>query len=173
MNDKDGYRPRPEGGPSLRTDIVEVYVFREDPLEFLQLLRAGEPLRDTWHPIIAHIERGETAARCAVRELGEEIGLAPDSPDLLGMWALEQVHPFYVNALDTIVLSPRFAAHVSRGFKPVLSPENTGARWIPGDAAPDAFMWPGQAAACREVFQTILRPDSPARDALRIDPRSA
>ena len=55
----DGYRragPRAAlPGPRLRTDVIDVYVFRISSagrgahVEFLQLLRATPPLEGTWH----------------------------------------------------------------------------------------------------------------------------
>ena len=46
MGGPDGYRPDAAGGPRLRADIVDVYIFRRkrSGIEFLQLLRASEPL---------------------------------------------------------------------------------------------------------------------------------
>jgi 8-oxo-dGTP pyrophosphatase MutT (NUDIX family) len=193
--DPDGYRPRPAGGPSIRSDVVDVYVFRPcrvdesrgAPLaddrdgevearrgvEFLQLLRAAEPLAGTWQPVMGHVERGETATACALRELREEVGLAESSPHLVALWALEQVHPFYVERIDSIVLSPRFAAQVTAGWEPRLNREHTGARWVPWAEVWRRFMWPGQAAACREIVEHLLRPGSLCRDALRVRPMPA
>ncbi len=185
--DPAGYRLTPAGGPAVRTDIIDVYIFRRarrrpDPLdpvqapppfdapgiEFLQLLRAGAPLANTWHPIMGHIEPGETAAACALRELSEEVGLADDSPDLLGLWALEQIHPFFVAAIDAIVLSPRFAAEVPPTWEPTLNPEHTAARWVHQQDITTSFMWPGQWAACREILEHIVPKGSLSREALRL-----
>jgi dATP pyrophosphohydrolase len=183
-----GYRQEPAGGPRLRSDIVDVYVFRrhagtQSPaapaklrhegeasggVEFLQLLRASEPLAGTWHPVMGHIEPGETAAACAWRELKEELGLAPTDPALLGLWALEQVHPFYIAAIDSIVLSPRFAAEVAPAWQPRLNHEHTSARWVPAPDVQTMFMWPGQASACREILESLLAPGSLCRERLRV-----
>lgn len=174
--DARGYQPLTGHGPRLRTDVVDVYVFRrsapgDSAISFLQLLRAGEPLAGTWHPVMGHIETGETAVDCAFRELGEELGLTPRDPALLGVWALEQVHPFYIAAIDTIVLSPRFAAEVSPGWLPTLNAEHSAHRWVLENEVATAFMWPGQIAACREVL-AIARPGSLAADRLRLyEPR--
>ena len=106
MGEATGYRQDAAGGPRVRSDIVDVYVFRRARaprgLEFLQLLRTGAPLAATWHPVMGHVERGETAVECAWRELREEIGLAPEDKYLKGMWALEQVYPYYVAEIDQI-----------------------------------------------------------------------
>lgn len=165
--DQDGYRRTPGTGPAVRSDIIEVYIFRRggQASEFLQLLRAAEPLKGCWHPVMGHIESGETAVAAAIRELREEVGLDPCGPAAQGLWALEQVHPFFVAAIDAIVLSPRFAAEVSPDWQPALNAEHSAARWT---ADPDQFMWPGQRAAAREVLAEIAANGSPSREALRI-----
>lgn len=156
--------------PTLRTDVVDVYIFRRGGRvpEFLQLLRADEPLKDTWHPIMGHIHDGESAIQTAMRELHEEAGLAATDSALLNIWALDQVHPFYVARLDCICLSPRFAAEVPPGWQPTLNDEHSAARWVPADDA-YAFVWPGQRAAVAEVL-TILRGGSLAAELLRMVP---
>jgi dATP pyrophosphohydrolase len=71
-------------GPTLRTDIVDIYVFRRRHpqersagVQYLQLRRAVDPLRHTWQPVMGHIEPGESAVQAALRELQEETGFAP------------------------------------------------------------------------------------------------
>lgn len=175
----DGYRRRASGGPRVRTDIVDVYVFRRrraakgarGRIEFLQLLRASEPLARTWHPVMGHIEKGETAVECAVRELREEVGIDAGGEEAIGFWALEQVHPYYVAAIDQIVLSPRFALQVRAGWAPQINEEHAGVRWVARAEVAKKFMWPGQAAACAEVV-ALVRPGSLAAGALRVRPES-
>lgn len=171
MNGVSGYRHRPAGGPSVRTDIVEVYIVRDAPdgHEFLQVRRATDPLRGTWHPVIGHIEAGESAAQAAFRELGEEVGLRRGDPALLEVFALEQVHPYYLAALDCIVMSPRFVARAARGWEPTLNDEHDAHRWVPGAAALDTTMWPGQKRAIEEIMNEVLRAGSLSRAALRLD----
>lgn len=181
--DPGGYRREPRGGPRLRTDIVEVHVFREpgaraDVVEFLQILRASEPLARTWHPVMGHIEPGETAVAAAIRELREEIALDPAGASFGGMWALEQVHPFFVNEIDAIVLSPRFVVGVAPAWEPTLNAEHAAHRWIAAPRsisdvahlrdATDHFLWPGQKQALAEVLHEIVRTDSSSREHLRI-----
>jgi dATP pyrophosphohydrolase len=162
-----GYRDRPCGGPRVRTDVVDVYVFRagERGVEFLQLLRASDPLGQTWQPIMGHVEPGESAVQTALRELREEVGLEVASPQCLGLWALEQVHPFYIAAIDSIVMSPRFACEVGAGWTPRLNEEHTAWRWV-SDAR--AFMWPGQKRCVEEILEEIVRGDSLSRERLRV-----
>lgn len=171
MPDSPGYRMRARGGPKVRTDIIDVYVFKRDaggaPV-FLQVLRASEPLANTWHPVMGHAEKGETGAVCALRELEEELGLGRGDPALLGLWALEQVHPFYIGAIDTIVMSPRFAAEVAPDWQPRLNDEHTAARWVGAGGVGAMFMWPGQIAACREIVEHLLPEGSLSKAALRV-----
>lgn len=159
----DGNRTTPAGGARIRSDIVDVYVFRRglEGVEFLQLLRASEPLKGTWHPIMGHMEAEESAARTAVRETREEVGLDVVAT---GMWALEQVHPYYVAAIDCIVLSPRFAVEAPAGWQPRLNGEHSAARWVRGT---EEFMWPGQRAAVNEILAEIGGAGQ-ARDAMRV-----
>lgn len=169
----DGYRERPAGGPRVRSDIVDVYVLRargDDgaTAEFLQLLRAGDPLGDTWQPVMGHVEPGETAVQCALRELREEVGLDARPPDALALWALEQVHPYYVSAIDAIVLSPRFACRVRNEWSPTLNSEHTAHRWVRLADVERMFMWPGQKRACEEIAAELLTPGSLAEARLRL-----
>lgn len=173
--DADGYRRTPVGGATIRADVIDVYLFRQSApheIEFLQLLRAREPLADTWQPVMGHCEPGETSVDCAIRELREEVGLdaraAASAADLLDLWALEQVHPFFIAAINAVVLSPRFAAQVSTRWSPRLNAEHRESRWVRAADLERSFLWPGQHACCREILQHIVPPRSPARDRLRI-----
>ena len=162
------------GGPRVRTDVVDAYVFRiSDPrragaAELLQLRRAQDPMAGTWQPLMGHIEAGETALLTLGRELGEELGLDVAGPAVRGVWALEQVHPFFLPELDAIVMSPRFAVEVAPGWEPVLDDEHDAHRWVPIDHAPRAFLWPGQLASLRELAAHVLAPDAESRDRLRV-----
>ncbi|MCC6322142.1 MAG: NUDIX domain-containing protein [Phycisphaerales bacterium] len=197
-----GHRLTPSGGPRLRSDIVDVYIFQRssrppaklaaaaasrprssmdsdaggsgagsltgEQVYFLQLLRAGAPLAGTWHPVMGHIESGETAVECAKRELREEVGLKSEGGSLLGLWALEQVHPFFIAELDAIVLSPRFAAEVPAGWSPTIDDEHSDFRWVSRRDVPTMFMWPGQQAACREIVEGLVPEGSLMREQVRV-----
>lgn len=169
--DADGYRRTPTGGPTIRADVIEVIVARPSAaraFEFLQLLRAREPLARTWHPVMGHCEPDESALACAIRELREEVGLHAGPTHALPLWALEQVHPFFIAAIDAVVLSPRFLALAPEGWTPTLNTEHTQARWTPEADIDERFLWPGQRAACREALAILRAPDAPTARALRI-----
>jgi 8-oxo-dGTP pyrophosphatase MutT (NUDIX family) len=156
--------------PKVRTDIVDVYVFRDSPagVQFLQLLRSGSTLSGSWQPVMGHAEAWESAVKCALRELEEETGLARESDSFAGFWALEQVHPYFMASLDAIIMSPRFAVRVNSEWEPRVSHEHTKVRWVDKNAIDEHFMWPGQRAAIREVLSEIVE-YSLAREHLKID----
>lgn len=185
MSDAGGYRDASVGGARVRADIVEVHVVRGgdgggneggnvwgDGYVFLQVLRAHEPLAGTWHPVMGHVEAGERAWETALRELEEELGLSRDDPALLGVYALEQVHPFYLAALDCVVLSPRFVAVVGKGWEPVLNEEHSAHRWVDEQDAAGVTMWAGQKRVIEEIRQEILRAGSLSRQRLGLDLRA-
>jgi dATP pyrophosphohydrolase len=179
--DSDGYRREPGNGPRIRSDIVDVYVARisepervsrshdgDSPdtripalVQLLQMKRTRDPLAQTWQPVMGHIEAGETAIDAALREVREEVGLEVRSADCLGVWALEQVYPFYIASIDCIVLSPRFVAVVTSTWQPKLNAEHSEYRWVAEHDARAMFMWPGQAAAIADLGP-IVRGTSPA-----------
>ena len=173
-----GYQPHTAHGARIRADVVDVYVFAREPdaagmeeVRFLQLLRSGAPLDGTWQPVMGHVHAGETSAQCALREMREEIGLDAGDASLLGFWALEQVHPFYISAIDTVVMSPRFCAEVRAGWAPALNEEHTAHRWVHETEIDRDFMWPGQKACCREIVREIVADCSLSRERLRVATR--
>jgi dATP pyrophosphohydrolase len=161
-------------GPAVRTDLVDVYLFRlteegePSSAEFLQVRRATPPLRGTWQPVMGHIERGERAIQTARRELAEEVGLHAGAGHCVGFWALEQVHPYFLAEVDAVMLSPRFAAQVTPGFEPLLDEEHDAARWVSRNEVDASFVWPGQRLSVREIVETLLDAHAPARDLLRL-----
>jgi len=153
-----GHPRNDDTGPRVRTDIVDVYVFARDErdpdaVRLLQLRRSRAPYAGTWHPVMGHVEPGESAADAARRELAEEIGLTRESGALLGMWQLEQVHPYFVASLDAIVLSPRFAASTLWSWTPELDNEHDAWRWVGPDRVRESFLWPGQRASVAELLE--------------------
>lgn len=153
-------------------DLVDVYIARETgaTIEFLQLRRVAQPLSGSWQPVMGHIEGTETAQACAERELGEEVALRGGDPRWLGWWQLEEVHPYFVAALDAVVLSPRFLALVRGDWRPDLSGEaaHDASRWVRAEQTREMFMWPGQWRACEEAAGLLFTRESSTERALRL-----
>ena len=148
-------------GPQIRTDIVEVYVFRCSGVharvagvEFLQLRRAQGALAGTWQPVMGHVEAGETAVQAALRELKEETGWEPGS-GLQRFWQLESVNVYFLATHDAVMLSPGFAALVGADAQPRLDDSHDAARWVARDHADGQFLWPGQRAAVGQIVNDI------------------
>lgn len=156
--------------PEIRADMVTVFVFRRvaGRVEFLQLRRAKDPHRGTWQPIMGGIHAGETGAGAAMREVREEAGLVASSAACLGLWSLDQVHPFFMHTIDAVVLSPAFAAEAAPDWRPVLNAENDESRWVPAADVRETLVWPVHAAACAEILDWLLRPGSACEPLLRV-----
>jgi 8-oxo-dGTP pyrophosphatase MutT (NUDIX family) len=161
-------------GPTIRTDIVEVFVFRRPPgrrgatgVELLQLRRVKPPVSGSWQPIMGHIEQNETAVRAAVRELREETGF--DAALCRGFWQLESLDTFFLAGSDTVMMCPLFAVEAPADFVPKLDDTHDAHRWVARDAADRAFLWPGQRAAVRQIVDDVLPVDSPMEPLLRIE----
>ena len=151
-------KPSETAGPSVRTDVLEAYVFKrtwENDTVFMQLKRAEAPLLDTWQPIIGHAELGESTQVAMWRETYEETRLRRTF-DCFAAWALEGVHPYYLARSDAVMMSPRFAIEVEPNWKPILNEENSAARWVKSHDVNLEFMWPGQRAAIAEIMFTIV-----------------
>lgn len=159
----------------ILADLVDAYVVRErDLIEFLQLRRTAEPMAGTWQPVMGHVETDEVAVAAVVRELGEEVGLRPDDEAWLGFWQLEEVHPYFVAALDAVVLSPRFAVLVDAAWEPDITGDDAhdAYRWVPASRVEHDFLWPGQSRACVEAIGLISTRGSELERALRLRPEA-
>ena len=163
-------------GPSIRTNIVEVYVFYRhtkdgggDELSFLQLRRSRPPMAESWQPVMGHIEAGETVVEAGLREVMEETKLSPIS-DEVGrcVWQLEAVNTFFLAALDVILMCPGLAVEVSTDSTVIIDNAHDDFRWITQDQTDAQFLWPGQRAAARQIVDEIAPADGRLRPHLRL-----
>ncbi len=152
--------------PRVRTDLVDAYIFRRaaNPLgmQFLQLRRTTEPYAETWQPVMGHIEAGESASEAVRRELHEEVGLALPSDAVLGVWALERIHPYFIAPRDEVWLTPRFGVEVRPAWTPTLNNEHDAHRWVARDDVESQFVWRGQIDSIHELLDVLTRPERAA-----------
>jgi dATP pyrophosphohydrolase len=154
--------------PAITSRFVDCHIFRIKPDgsdEWLVLRRSPHiHLGGTWQMVSGHLEPGEKAYECAVRELEEETGLRP-----MHFYQASYVNRFYLAASDEIVLSPVFAAHVAPDAKVRLSGEHTDFAWVPFEEAVKRYPWPGQRkaiATIREQFVTRTPHEASCLDGL-------
>lgn len=135
---KHGAKRRMDGTQTATGGLVD---------EWLVLKRAPHiHLGGTWQMVSGHLEPGEKAYECAMRELEEETGLRP-----LHFYQASYVNRFYLAASDEIVLSPVFAAHVDDKAQVRLSGEHTEFAWVSFKEAVHRYPWPGQRKAIEVI----------------------
>lgn len=147
----------------LRTDLIEAYLIRPkvpsreglSNFHVLQLQRADDPLKGTWHPVAGHIEAFESAAQAAIRELKEETAITLDGSDpAVRVYALQGVHPYLLANSNTIVMTPRFVCVAPPNWQPTLNAENEAHRWLElQDTTYENWLWPGQIESMKEIQQ--------------------
>jgi dihydroneopterin triphosphate diphosphatase len=152
---------------TIRVSLVDLYVMRgsEGSLEFLALRRAaGGRCPGSWETVHGHIEADERPYEAALRELGEETGLAA-----LSLYNLSRVESFYQHRIDEVALVPVFAAFVDADAPVHLGVEHDAFEWLPTAEARTRFAWPRERRAVDELELVLGRGDAGAvEDVLRI-----
>ena len=150
----------------VRVGVVDVYVVR--PLasgwRVLVLQRALDTRCPTaWETVHGRIEPGERPEEAAVREVGEETGLAVER--LYNV----TVQPFYLHVFGTVQLAVVFCAFVAEPATVTLGPEHQDSAWLPVDEAMARFAWPREREAMSHVLQLLGGGDAGAvEDVLRV-----
>jgi 8-oxo-dGTP pyrophosphatase MutT (NUDIX family) len=141
---------------------ASMYAFKidADRAYYLLLRRAaGRKLAGAWQAVHGHIEKDETAAEAAVRELREETELVPS-----GVWAIDYVERVYDPRKDEVRLVPCFAALVTGEVK--LSAEHDASRWLSRGEASNLFTFENQRAALeiadRDIGKVVARGGDPS-----------
>jgi 8-oxo-dGTP pyrophosphatase MutT (NUDIX family) len=145
---------------------VDVYLLRDvrDTQEILMLQRApGTRCTGAWEVVHGHIEPGETPAAAAVREVREETGLA------IARLYNVTVQPFYLHAIDTVMLAVVFAAFVRDDADVTLGSEHARFAWLPIDEAKTRAAWPRSRAVMDDIVALLGHGDAgPVEDVLRV-----
>jgi 8-oxo-dGTP pyrophosphatase MutT (NUDIX family) len=139
--------------PTIVSKTVSVYAFkivRGRPLHLLLRRAPGKKLPGAWQAVHGHVERGESSAEAAARELVEETGLA-----LRSLWAIDYVERVFDPKKDEIRLVPAFAALVAGDVK--LSKEHDAVHWLSAKDASRLFTFENQRAAVAVVERDVAR----------------
>ena len=129
------------------------------------VLRRGDGTRCTgaWEVVHGRIEPDERPEDAAVREVGEETGMAVDR--LYNVTC----HPFYLHRLSTVQVAVVFVAFVALTGEVRLGPEHDSAEWLTPDEAMARLSWPRSISALREVVHVLHTGDAgPVEDVLRV-----
>ena len=160
----------------IRVSLIDVYVLRLVPaagapagagarLECLALQRGpGGRCPGSWETVHGHIEAGERPFEAALRELGEETGLAAAK-----LYNLSKVEAFYQHGADAVDLVPVFAAFVDPAAPVALGGEHVRSEWLAFDAARRRFAWPRERRALEDIEIMLATGEAGAiEDVLRV-----
>jgi 8-oxo-dGTP pyrophosphatase MutT (NUDIX family) len=137
---------------------VAVFVARRRGSEVLVLHRSPQQ-GGYWHVVAGGVERGETAAAAAARELHEETGLVAEVSG--GVDVVEYVYSLTEEPADrralydpavAAVTVTCFRASAPDDWEPTLDWEHDDYRWCDPDEAFETLRWPETARAMRELM---------------------
>ena len=130
--------------------LIDVYPYRlnDDEIEFLILKRSSDKIyANQWRMVGGKVQENEQYWKAALRELKEEISLAP-----IKFWTVPSLNNFYEHSSDTIHHIPAFAAQIDWSDDKIsLDDEHTGYIWVTADKINDYIHWPEQ----RRLIQLI------------------
>lgn len=159
-------KPPDQTVTKITPGVIEVFVIKHNGGDWrvLVLQRAADGKRPgSWETVYGKIDAREKPEKAALRELGEETGLAVES--LYNV----TVSNFYLHATQTIQMCITFAAFVADDALIELSDEHQKFEWLTLDGACDRFTWPREAHALRDAHHLLSRGDAgPVEDVLRI-----
>jgi dihydroneopterin triphosphate diphosphatase len=145
----------------MRSAEVAIFVTRNARSEVLLVHRAAS-LGSYWHTVAGGVERGETAAEAAARELREETAL--DGVELLPLeTVVEYAYPLSeepparraLYAPDVVAVPVTcFLVEAPDGWEPTLDWEHDDHRWCAPAEAVATLRWPDTAAALRRLLDT-------------------
>lgn len=132
----------------IRCTMASVVAVRdaEGEARVLLLRRASPYLRGVWSYVAGHLEPGERAWQCVLRELAEETGLVP-----IALYSADRCEQFYDPREECIAVVPSFVAFVAADAEVRLNHEHDAFRWLGFEEAMPLLPFGGQ----RELFAHV------------------
>jgi dihydroneopterin triphosphate diphosphatase len=123
---KDKSKTSP-GSIPIRTSYVCAYVFKRTSRgpRFLILKRKSSYMFGLWQQVAGKVEKGETGAATALREIVEETGCHPHA-----LYSADIVETFYDIGHACIHIVPVFVAEFPSRAKVVISSEHSEYKWV-------------------------------------------
>jgi 8-oxo-dGTP pyrophosphatase MutT (NUDIX family) len=142
------------------TTMIQLHVFRERAggTEYLLLRRSENETiyPGIWQMVTGMIEREETPASAAMREMEEETGLSASE-----LIVIPYIASFYMHQNHTVQLVPVFAARADERSEIVLSDEHEEYAWLPFGEAMDRLVFPGHRQGLEILRSYVLSGISP------------
>ena len=135
---------------------AHVLCLRGKRASVLLLKRRGSPLHGSWQMVAGKIERGETAAQAAWREVAEETGLTPTA-----LYSADTLELYYNIERDCIECSPAFVAFVPARAKVRLSHEHSAHQWVTVRSALKRLVFSEQRRILRHIEANFVRKKPP------------
>ncbi len=135
---------------TVNVGTIDAYVVSSDgaALQVLAMQRAEDTrCPGAWEIVHGRIEPGEEPEEAALREVGEETGLA-----VRRLYNVN-VQPFYLHRTRSVELSVGFVAFVDAGAEPVLGPEHVRCEWLSVARAMETLYWPRERSGLLEAVQ--------------------
>ncbi len=143
--------------PKIVSKYVQVHIARINERtksrEFLALKRSPDLIvyPNLWQTITGTIEKKETAAQAALREIREETGLS-----IQNIRTIPYVASFYDPKSDEINLTPVFGAIVDSDAKVTLSAEHQDFKWASYEKCLKIFELPAHRLGLKYFLETVL-----------------
>ena len=144
----------------IRPDLAACWVYCIAPgrgLEILLIRRAPNRMYPgLWQCVTGKIEAGERTEDAALREVEEEVGLAPAQLEVF--LETDIVNTFHEARLDAVLVEVVFAARVAPDAPVRISHEHDAMRWCSPAAARDLVTWPAYLRAIDFLEWLVANP---------------
>jgi dATP pyrophosphohydrolase len=160
---KNKSKPSP-GSIPIRTSYVCAYIYKRTSHgpRFLILKRKSSYMFGLWQQVAGKVEKDETGAATALREIVEETCICPKA-----LYSADIVETFYDIGHDCIHIVPVFVAEFSPTAKVVISSEHSELKWVSAADAKKHLCFSQQKQSIDIIYHEFI--DKKPRQNLRIE----